>query len=71
QGLTPRLKPGAMIGQYFTATHESLCGVSVKFGTYKRRCEGKIRLRIRESHRSFDELSFCDIDASRIEDNRY
>jgi GT2 family glycosyltransferase len=71
QSLTPRLKPGLTVGQYFTAPDDSLCGVSVMFGTYRRKCEGKVRLRIRESHRAFDELAFSELDASRIGDNRY
>ena len=71
QGLTPRLRAGAPIGQYFIALDESLCGIAVRFGTFRRRCEGKIRLRIRRSHRALDEVVSCEVDASTIRDNQY
>jgi GT2 family glycosyltransferase/RimJ/RimL family protein N-acetyltransferase len=71
EGLSIRLRHGTTVGQYFTAVNENLCGISVKFGTFERRYDGKITLRIRESHRGFDHLTSSTVQGILIEDNGY
>ena len=71
QTLTSRLKPGTSIGQYFTSLGEDLCGISVKFGTYRRKCRDAVTLRVRTSHRAVDHIASCEVSGSDIADNHF
>jgi hypothetical protein len=66
-----RLVRGKTIGQYFYPGSEPISGIAVRFGLYHGKATGRLRMHLRDSHKSEKDIATAEIDASRLRDNEY
>jgi GT2 family glycosyltransferase len=66
-----RLVKGRTFGQYFYPGSEAISGIAVRFGLYHGKSTGRLRLRLRDSHKSEKDIAVAEIDANRLRDNEY
>ena len=66
-----RLVRGKTIGQYFYPGTEAITGIAVRFGLYRGKATGRLRLHLRDSHKSDVDIATAEIEANRLRDNEY
>jgi len=66
-----RLVGGKTIGQYFYPGNEAISGIAVRFGLYNRKSTGRLRMHLRESHKSDVDIATAEVEANRLADNEY
>lgn len=66
-----QLGGGQLIGQGFTAREDQLAAIGVQFGTHGGHCTGTIRLHLRETISSDDDIATAEINAAYLLDNHF
>lgn len=66
-----RIAEGGSAGQEFSAGQDHLCAIGVRLGLSPRQSRGVIRLHLRRSHLSGDDLAFAELDAAQARNKEW